>query len=69
MTGLFEPVPVVKQFPWINAVMQTFPESFVARMAPDVGAFSGLKRPVKKDVTNMNLYPTKSRPSMTKSLQ
>jgi hypothetical protein len=39
MTSLFEPAPVVKQFPWINAVMQTFPESFVARMALGVGRF------------------------------
>ena len=31
--------PCCNAVPWINALMQMLPESFVARMAPDVGRF------------------------------
>jgi hypothetical protein len=43
MTGLFEPVPVTKQFPWIMKVMNSLPRSTVEKMAPDMGLFFGAK--------------------------
>jgi hypothetical protein len=39
MTGLFEPVPVTKQFPQINQFMAMLPRSLVVKMAPDIGLF------------------------------
>jgi hypothetical protein len=39
MTGLFEPVPITKQFPQINQVMFMLPRSWVVKMAPDIGLF------------------------------
>jgi hypothetical protein len=43
MTGLFEPVPVTKQFPQINQFMAMLPRSLVVKMAPDIGLFLGAK--------------------------
>lgn len=43
MTGLFEPVPLVKQFPWINWAMALLPRSTVEKIAPDIGRFLSAK--------------------------
>lgn len=43
MTGLFEPVPVVKQFPWINTLMGLLPNRVVRQIAPDIALFLGAK--------------------------
>lgn len=43
MTGLFEPVPVMKQFPWIAKFMNMLPRSLVGKMAPDLLLFLDAK--------------------------
>jgi hypothetical protein len=39
MIGLFEPVPITKQFPQINQFMAMLPRSLVVKMAPDIALF------------------------------
>jgi hypothetical protein len=43
MTNMFEPVPIVKQFPWIAQIMGALPRSVLAKVAPDMAVFQGAK--------------------------
>ena len=43
MTNLFEPVPVVKQFPWIAQIMGSLPRSVLRSINPDMAMFQGAK--------------------------
>ena len=43
MTNIFEPVPVVKQFPWIVNFMNALPKSIVEKMNPDMALFNAAK--------------------------
>lgn len=43
MTNLFEPVPVIKQFPWIAQMMAALPMSALKSINPDMAMFQGAK--------------------------
>jgi cytochrome P450 len=43
MTNLFEPVPVMRNFPWIMGFMQSLPDWVMAKMAPDMVIFAEAK--------------------------
>ena len=43
MTNLFEPVPVVKQFPWLLKLINALPPWVVEKMNPDIGVLNGAK--------------------------
>lgn len=43
MTNLFEPVPVMRSFPWIMSIMQSLPAWVMAKMAPDMMIFQDAK--------------------------
>jgi hypothetical protein len=43
MQNLFEPVPVIKQFPWIAQLMSALPKSALAKINPDMAMFQGAK--------------------------
>ena len=50
MTNLFEPVPLVKQFPWMMKVMNGLPMWVVRRYMPDMAMFVGTKVDVQRQV-------------------
>ena len=43
MTNIFEPVPVVKQFPWLLSFMTALPSSLVEKMNPDMALLNSAK--------------------------
>ena len=43
MTNLFEPVPIMRHFPWIMPVMQALPAWVQAKIAPDMVIFQDAK--------------------------
>lgn len=43
MTNLFEPVPVIKQFPWIAQMMAALPMRALKSINPDMAMFQGAK--------------------------
>lgn len=50
MTNLFEPVPIVKQFPIIVQIMEALPLKVIKKMDPDMALFHGAKRDVQRQV-------------------
>lgn len=50
MTSLFEPVPIVKQFPILVRIMEALPLKVIQRLDPDMALFHGGKREVQKQV-------------------
>ncbi|KIW19962.1 hypothetical protein PV08_00537 [Exophiala spinifera] len=50
MTNLFEPVPIVKQFPILVQIMDALPLKVIKKLDPDMGLFHGAKRDVQRQV-------------------